>query len=153
MNKILFFIAFAISIAAPLQSIEKPGVELAIIVNKDNTLDKLSITEARLYWMRRGAQKNWASLKTIVLPVDRKGASMEKAMFYKLVVKLSESETDSYFAAKQYQSAENPPVKFASDREIIQYVADNKAAIGYVNIASLKEEDRSQVKVVCVVAE
>jgi len=138
---------------APHASIEKPAVQLAVIVNKDNPVEKLSVTEVRLLWMRRGSQKNWPALKSLVLPTDRKVACAEKSLFYKLVVKLSESETDSYFAAKQYQSAENPPLKFNSDKDIIQYVTDNKAALGYVNLASLKDDEKALIKIVCLVSE
>jgi ABC-type phosphate transport system substrate-binding protein len=153
MNKILSSLLLVAGLAVPLRSIENPSMQLAVIIHKDNALEKLSITEARLYWMRRGTQKNWATLKVMVLPVDRKGACAEKALFYKHVIKLTEAQTDSYFAAKQYQGAENPPVKLNSDREVIQYVADNKAGIGYVNLASLKDDDKNLVKVVCVVSE
>ena len=153
MNKILSSLLLVAGLAVPLQSIENPSMQLAVIIHKDNALENLSITEARLYWMRRGTQKNWATLKVMVLPVDRKGACAEKSLFYKHVIKLTEAQTDSYFAAKQYQGAENPPVKLNSDREVIQYVADNKAGIGYVNLASLKDDDKNLVKVVCVVSE
>ena len=131
----------------------KPATELVIIVNKDNPIEKLSIPEVRLYWMRRGTQKMWPTLKTTVMPVDRKGACTEKAVFYKAIIKLSEAETESYFAAKQYQSAETPPVKLASDHDVIQYVADNKAGLGFVNLASLSEAQKQSVKIVCTVSE
>jgi ABC-type phosphate transport system substrate-binding protein len=131
----------------------KPATELVVIVNNDNPIEKLSIPEVRLYWMRRGTQKMWPTLKTTVLPVDRKGACTEKTIFYKSIIKLSEAETESYFAAKQYQSAETPPIKLATDRDVIQYVADNKAGLGFVNLGSLSEAVKQSVKVVCTVSE
>jgi ABC-type phosphate transport system substrate-binding protein len=133
---------------SPLQ-----GPELAIIVNKDNPIEKLSVPEVRLYWMRRGTQKNWSTLKTMVLPTDRKTSCAEKTAFYKSIIKISEAETDAYFSAKQYQGGENPPVKFATDREIIQYVTENKAALGFVNVASLTNDNKAGIKVVCSVAQ
>lgn len=131
----------------------KPATELVIIVNKDNPIEKLSIPEVRLYWMRRGTQKMWPTLKTSVLPADRKGSCKEKDIFYKAIIKLSVAETESYFAAKQYQSAETPPVKLATDNDVIQYVADNKAGLGFVNLASLTDAVKQSVKVVCTVSE
>jgi ABC-type phosphate transport system substrate-binding protein len=132
---------------------DKPATELVVIVNKDNPVEKLSVPEVRLYWMRRGIQKTWPTLKTTVLPVDRKGTCPEKSIFYKSIIKLSESETEAYFAAKQYQSAETPPVKLASDNEVIEYVADNKAGLGFVNLASLSDATKRSVKIVCTVSE
>ena len=134
-------------------SMSPAELELAIIVNKDNPIEKLSITEARLYWMKRGAQKAWPGLKTNVLSVDRKGTSAEKTLFYKVLVKLTEAEADSYFAAKQYQSNEASPVKLNSDKDVIQYVADNKGAIAFVKASSLTGEALSQVKVVTTIKE
>lgn len=133
--------------------VAKPATELVVIVNKDNPIEKLSVPEVRLYWMRRGTQKTWPSLKTTVLPVDRKGSCLEKTIFYKAIIKLSEAETESYFAAKQYQSAETPPVKLASDQDVNQYVADNKAGLGFVNVSSLSEAAKQSIKVVCSVTE
>ncbi len=150
-----FLVLITIFFLSTNHSISKSpaALELAIIINKDNPIEKLSITEVRLYWMKRGTQKSWPGLKTTVLPVDRKGNIAEKSLFYKLVVKLSEAEVDSYFAAKQYQNSESPPVKLNSDKEVIQYVADNKGAIGFVKTASLTDELRSQVKLVVSISE
>jgi ABC-type phosphate transport system substrate-binding protein len=153
MKKYLLPLLFFFCAFAPHRAIETPAMQVAIIVNKDNPIEKLSVTEVRLLWMRRGAQKNWPTLKTLVLPTDRKGSCAEKSLFYKSIVKLSESETDSYFAAKQYQAAETPPVKFNSDKDIIQYVIDNKAGLGYINIASLKDGEKDLVKMVCLVSD
>lgn len=139
--------------AAVTQGQRPNAIELSVIVHKDNPIEKLSITEVRNYWMRRGAQKAWPALKTSVMPVDRKGASNEKGMFYKKVVGLAEADVEAYFAAKQYQSAESPPVKMGSDREVIEYVSANKGALGFVNSATLSAEDRQAVKVVCAVAD
>lgn len=154
-NVFSFLVLSAIFFLFTNQTVSKSpaALELAIIVHKDNPIEKLSITEVRLYWMKRGTQKSWPGLKTTVLPVDRKGNIAEKSLFYKLVVKLSEAEVDSYFAAKQYQNSESPPVKLNSDKEVIQYVAENKGAIGFVKTASLTDELRSQVKLVTSLTE
>lgn len=125
--------------------------EIAIIVNSENPVDKLSITEARNYWMRKGAQKIWPGLKLSVLPVDRKNACDEKTIFYTKLVGLAEADVESYFAAKQYQNAEKPPVKFSTDSDIINYVAENKAALGFVATQSVKGDVK--VKVVLTVAQ
>jgi ABC-type phosphate transport system substrate-binding protein len=151
MKKIILLLAF---LALQISHGQKPpALELSIIVHKDNPVEKTSITEVRNYWMRRGAQKAWPILKTTVLPVDRKSTTPEKAVFYKKVVALSEADVEAYFAAKQYQSAESPPVKTATDRDVIQYVSDNRGAIGFINSGSLTDADKQAVKVVCLVVE
>lgn len=150
MKKIVVLILIALFIPSTNYSGSEIPLELdvAIIVNNNNPVEKLSVTEVRLFWMKRGTQKVWPGLKTNVLPVDRKGSSPEKTLFYKIVVKLTEAEVDSYFAAKQYQSNEAPPVKLNSDKEVLQYVTDNKGAIGFVKASSLTSEWISGVKVI-----
>jgi hypothetical protein len=66
---------------------------------------------------------------------------------------LSEAEVDSYFAAKQYQNSEPPPVKLNSDNEVIEYVANNKGAIAFVKASLLTDEIRSRVKLVTSISE
>jgi ABC-type phosphate transport system substrate-binding protein len=150
-----FLILSLIFFLSPNHTISKspPALELAVIVHKDNPIEKLSITEVRLYWMKRGTQKSWPGLKTTVLPVDRKGNVAEKTLFYKHIIKLSEAEVDSYFAAKQYQNSEPPPVKLNSDNEVIEYVANNKGAIAFVKASLLTDEIRSRVKLVTSISE
>ena len=45
-------------------------------------------------------------------------------------------------------NAEMPPIVFNNDAEIIEYVANNIGAIGYVNMNSLNSEDKLKVKIV-----
>lgn len=149
MKKSIFIFTWALAAMAFAPTHSTQTLEVVVIVNGSNPTEKLFPTEVRNYWMRRGTFKSWSSLKTTVLPVDRKGKSPEKATFYSKIVALNEADVEAYFAAKQYQNAETPPVKFASDKDIISYVAENRGAIGFVNASSLTDETMPKVKVVC----
>lgn len=111
--------------------------DVVVIVNARNPLEKMTATEVRNYWMRKGAQRIWPGLNEGVKPADRKSSCEERDTFYKRMIGLSQMEIESYFAAKQYQNADQPPKKFASDAEILAYVAEHVGAIGFVSRSSL----------------
>lgn len=132
--------------------VDSPAPELAIIVNPQNSVEKLTLTQVKSYWMRKGAQKMWPQLNIITDPVDRKDNSEEKSTFYAKVIGLPEADVETYFSAKQYQSGEKPPVRLSSDDEIINYVMEHKGAIGFVKSSSVTGDKQGKVKIVFTLA-
>ncbi|MFZ6012668.1 MAG: hypothetical protein ACOYXT_20150 [Bacteroidota bacterium] len=147
MKTLILLVAFV-----GLSSWKPAASELAIIVNPQNNVEKLTLTQVKSYWMRKGAQKTWPQLNIVTDPVDRKDKSEEKALFYTKVIGLGEADVEAYFSAKQYQSGEKPPVRLSSDEEIINYVTEHKGAIAFVKAASLVGDKTSKVKVVFTLA-
>ncbi|HZX74493.1 MAG TPA: hypothetical protein VFE57_08740 [Cyclobacteriaceae bacterium] len=124
--------------------------EIAIIVNKENNVDKLSSGEVKLYWLRK-IKKRWPDLNKNIKPADRKSKCAEQDAFYSKVLSMSASDVETYFTQKQYESAEKPQDKFASDSDMINFIAEEAGAIGYVNTASLTAEAKAKVKVVLII--
>jgi ABC-type phosphate transport system substrate-binding protein len=150
------FIVLLITLTAnlPINGTTAPaGIELAIILNKDNPTEKLNPAEVKDYWLRRGVKKKWKTSSAPVMPLDRKAKCPERELFYAKVLTLGVEDVEAYFAAKQYQSAEAPPEKFATDKDVIDYVSSHPGAIGFVNKNSLVGELSSAVKTVCVIAQ
>lgn len=127
-----------------------PSTELAIIVNKENTVEKLTVGEVKLYWLRK-IKKRWPDLNKNIKPVDRKGGNPEQDAFYAKVLGMSAADVETYFSQRQYEAAEKPQDKFSSDAAIIDFVAEEAGAIGFVNSASLSGEAKAKVKVVLLV--
>jgi len=125
------------------------GPELAIIINKENPVEKLTTGEVKLYWLRK-IKKRWPDLNKNIKPVDRKTKNADQDAFYAKVLGMSASDVETYFNAKQYESGEKPQDKFASDAAIIDFIAEEPGAIGFVNIASLTPEAKARVKVVLI---
>jgi len=138
---ILFFTLSAFAPAAP---------EIAIIVNKENTVEKLTAGEVKLYWLRK-IKKRWPELNKNIKPVDRKTSNPEQDAFYAKVLGMSAADVETYFSQRQYESAEKPQDKLASDAAIIDFVAEEAGAIGFVNTASLTADAKSKVKIVLLV--
>lgn len=127
-----------------------PAAEIAIIVNKENTIEKLTTGEAKLYWLRK-IKKRWPDLNKNIKPVDRKSANPEQEAFYAKVLGMSATDVETYFSQRQYEAAEKPQDKFNSDAQVIDFVAEEAGAIGFVNTASLTAEAKAKVKVVLIV--
>lgn len=124
--------------------------EIAIIVSKDNTVDKLTAGEVKLYWLRK-IKKRWPDINKNIKPVDRKSKCAEQETFYDVVLGMSSADVETYFTQKQYENAEKPQDKLASDAAIIDFVADEAGAIGFVSTSSLTAEAKAKVKVVLII--
>jgi len=123
------------------------SVGLAVIVNKDNPVNTLTTGEVKLYWMRK-IKSRWPVINKNIRPVDHKTKCPEQETFYWKVLSMTSDEVETYFMTKQYQNAQKPQDKFVSDKDIVDFVADEIGAIGYVNLSNLSPEARSKVKVV-----
>ncbi len=146
--KTIFFIVAMLSVT--LTAFAPAANDIAVIVNKENPVDKLSAGEVKLYWLRK-IKKRWPELNKNIKPVDRKTKCAEQDAFYSKVLGMSASDVETYFSAKQYESGEKPQDKLASDAAIIDFVAEEAGAIGFVSTASLTAEAKAKVKVVLIV--
>jgi ABC-type phosphate transport system substrate-binding protein len=138
--------SFLMSFAPPV----KPKVEIAIIINAANPSGKMGADFVKNFWLRRFV-KRWKETNKSVLPADRKNKCAEQDVFYSTVLGLPADAVESYLAARQYQNGDSPIQKFTSDADMIAYVGREIGAIGYVNAASVSENDK-EVKVVLVVS-
>lgn len=129
----------------------KPNASsIVVIVNPANPITALSAGETKLYWLRK-IKKRWPTLNKNIKPADRKSKCTEQDIFYSKVLAMTANDVETYFTQKQYENAEKPQDKFTSDAEIINFVANEMGAIGFVNAASLTGEAKSKVKEVLTV--
>ncbi len=126
------------------------GPELAVVINKDNPVDKLTAGEVKLFWLRK-IKKRWRISIKNIKPADRKTKTAEQDAFYTKVLGMSANDVETYFTQKQYESGEKPQDKFTTDGAIIDFVGEEAGAIGFVNTAALTPEARTKVKVVLVI--
>ncbi|TAG55254.1 MAG: hypothetical protein EAZ27_07425 [Cytophagales bacterium] len=152
MKKNILLFIFVINLTLLTSFIQNKDLDqsVVIIVNKENPIEKLSVSEIKLYWLRK-VKKRWTELNKNIKPVDRKGKSSEQEAFYKKVLKMSAIDVESYFSQKQYESAEKPQDKFSSDKDIIDFVSEQEGAIGFINSNSVNSEIKSKVKIVATI--
>jgi ABC-type phosphate transport system substrate-binding protein len=127
-----------------------PKVEIAIIINAANPVNKMGADFVKNYWLRRFV-KRWKETNKGILPVDRKFKGPEQDLFYNAVLGLPSDAVETYLSARQYQSGDTPPEKLASDSDVINFISKEVGAIGYVNAASISENDKN-VKIILVLS-
>jgi ABC-type phosphate transport system substrate-binding protein len=127
----------------------KPKIEIAIIINAANPIAKLGTDFVKNFWLRRFV-KRWKEINKNIAPVDRKNKCAEQEVFYNAVLGLPANAVEAYLSARQYQNGDSPIQKFATDADIISYVGREPGAIGYVNAASVSENDKD-VKIILIV--
>ena len=149
MKKIVILSIFCLTASCLLSFDFRPTTaaeRIVIIVHKDNPVATLSASEVKLYYLRR-IKKRWPGIDKNIRPVDRKKKCDERDAFYS-IIGLNESQIEQYFVNKQLQNAERPPDKFATETEMIAFVAEEIGAIGYIKASSVTPEILAKVKIV-----
>lgn len=110
-----------------------PGVadDLVVIANPASGVERLSRDDAVNIFM--GRYKKLPS-GVSALPLDQAG---EKAAFYRALLGKELPEIRSYWARLVFSGQSAPPRQLDSAEEVIEVVASNKGAIGYVDRKSV----------------
>ncbi|TAF72737.1 MAG: hypothetical protein EAZ53_14875 [Bacteroidetes bacterium] len=127
------------------------GGTLAIIVNKENKISEMTEGQIKLIWLKR-IKKRWAEINKAIRPADRKKKCTEKEAFYDKILSMQPDEVELYFAKIQFENAEKPQEKLNSDQEMIQYISEEIGGIGYVNLNSISDKDKENIKIVFTIA-
>lgn len=144
---ILIFILLIMNGSLPVYA----NPDAYIIIHKDNMTQKISRSMLRMIFL--GKLIEWPhgeKINPVNLLLDRK----ERAMLDTQVLGLSLVKVQQYWV-KQVVSNENltPPMVLNSDEAVLQYVANNKNAIGYIYDKNLTKEFSEKVKIVFVIKE
>lgn len=150
MKKFLLFIPL-LMLAMIFQSFISGGSDVLVIVNKDNPVNEISAGEAKLLWLRK-VKKRWPEINKNIRPAGYKSNNAAQTAFYSKVLNMSAADVETYFTQKQYENAEKPQDKFASENDLVNFVGDEVGAIGFVSAGSLSAADKAKVKVVCTIA-
>lgn len=123
------------------------GESIVVIVNKDNPVEKLTVSEVKLYFTRK-IKKRWPGFEKNIRPATRKTKCAERDTFYRNVLSMTDEGVEEYFTNKQLQNAERPPDKFTSEADLVNFVAEEPGAIGFIKASSWNDELKSKVKAV-----
>ena len=126
----------------------RPDDNLVIIVSSKNPIGTLTPSQAKDIYLRK-ASKRWKEMNVNIIPLDVRGESESKNTFLSKVLQMSKVEMYRYFAEREYQNQEQPPIRLYSDTDIIKFVQENSSAIGYVMNSSIA--DATGVKIICSV--
>ncbi len=93
------------------------------------------LSKANLKKMYLGKMKSWPDGSKVVLTVLKSGD--DHKAFLKGKVGKSESQFKSYWKKKVFTGKGVMPKNFASDTDLLSFIASNPGAIGYVSEGSL----------------
>jgi ABC-type phosphate transport system substrate-binding protein len=111
-----------------------PSISLAnmihVVVNKGNPLKAL--TEQQVIDLYMGRLEYFPNGR-IVVKIDAAGNSKLRESFYGKLVNMSVPEVNAYWARLLFSGRATPPMSVSNNDEVLQIVADNPNAIGYVD--------------------
>lgn len=119
------FLTLAFSVAPAL-------AETIIIVNPANPVSEISAKELKaIYKMKKS---NWDSGEAILAVNLAPGNAVREEFSNKYLGK-NTKKMEEYYLKRALSGKGQPPKSFATEKEIISFVASNTGAIGYVSAA------------------
>lgn len=120
-----------LSLVSGLPAETTTAADVAIVVNRDNNVNNLTMPELRKIF--RGERQYWRSDSPIVLLMHAPGAR-ERAVILRSVLQMSEDEYTQFWVAKIMRAeASFPPTAVFSYAMIGEGIRGNPGAIGYVS--------------------
>jgi ABC-type phosphate transport system substrate-binding protein len=127
----LLGLTFGIALLVPLGSVfAESHAAYVVIVNPNNpltTLDRKFLEEAFLKKATR-----WPS-DTVIRPVDLVSSSPVRRQFTEDVLKRPVEAVKGYWQQRIFSGRDVPPPELDTDGEVVKYVLQYEAAIGYVS--------------------
>lgn len=114
-------------VAAP-RAVSAQGYQ--VVVNAENPVTSMTTAELSRLFQKRTTRWDDGGA---VLPVDLPEGSSVRAAFSERVHGRPVSAIKVYWARQIYSGRGVPPIEKSSDAEVLQYVAANPNAIGYVS--------------------
>lgn len=103
---------------------------IVVITHADNK--EIGLSKNKLAQIYLGKLKHYSHggrIKAVDLPRDSKIYKK----FYKIVVKKSNAALNRYWSKLRFTGKAKAPKKLATDREVLNWVANTRGAIGYVD--------------------
>ncbi len=127
MKMLIVHITLCIALIAvvPVQAQEP----LAIVVNKNNPVDK--ITRSELIDLFMGKYVAFPD-DSIATPVELTGEHLTKISFYQGLVGMPLSRVNAYWSRLHFTGRKRTAVFKNNETELINYIASNEHAIGYM---------------------
>lgn len=105
------------------------AAEVIVIANKDVTTG--SIDRASLSDIFLGKKTLWDKNSKIVLSVLKNGAIHDQ--FLNIYIGKTSAQFQSYWNKILFTGAGTPPTAFKTEKELVDFVAKTKGAIGYID--------------------
>jgi phosphate transport system substrate-binding protein len=134
---LLFAALFSSSGMNALPTAVPNGEALAVIVNKSNPLDNVSLTELRKIFM--GEQTRWPSGNRVTVVMRQPGQD-ERATALQLIYRMSERDFNRYFLRGTFTGeTQSVPKTVAAAAGVRKFVFNVPGAIGYLRASEVDD--------------
>ncbi len=116
---------------------------MVVVVNPQSGIDQLSKSQVINIFL--GHHREFPNGQPAI-PADLAPSNSEKSQFYRLLVNKDLDQLAAYWARLVFAGNTQPPIQMSSVQDEIQFVANNKSAIAYMD----KRHVDPRVKVVLV---
>jgi hypothetical protein len=116
----------AILLAAGVRGAAGP---LVVIVHPDSGITQMTRAEVGRLFL--GSQKRLAS-GLVALPVEPLSPALDRVRFYQMLLHLPLPQVRSYWAQLYFSAQAQPPRQAKDNQEVLEIVAANKGAVGFV---------------------
>lgn len=127
-----FFLLFFSSMAVLTFGAEDP---LVLVVSLENNIGEISPEELKSIYLKD--KKNWQD-GTPILPIDL-GQPEAQERFSRIILKKNLREVKIYWMQQIFTGRAAPPLIVKDDREVKEWIASNRGAIGYIHSKSLDD--------------
>jgi hypothetical protein len=103
--------------------------EFKLVVNASNPADEMPKKQVSRFFLKK--EKTWPN-GLVVAPVDQLTSSPIREVFSKVVHGKRAQAIENYWQKLIFSGSGTPPLKLASDEEILEFILYNVGAIGYV---------------------
>lgn len=117
------------------------GAEVVVISSTRNTIDHVSRDDVSYIFM--GRYRKWPDGST-AHPLDLDADSPIRKTFYRQLVDKSLEEINAYWARLVFAGRTTPPVETRGQEELLEKVANNPQAIGYIDRAYLNRSAQAR---------
>jgi len=135
-SRIISLFCLLMFVCIPLQA----NAELVVIISAHNEVEQLSREQVINIFM--GRYRKLPNGQTVI-PFDIGGDTTERRDFYKKLLDKSLADINAYWARLTFSGRTTPPSSMRSQAEILDIVASNRFAIGYIDKKNL--DDRVKV--------
>jgi ABC-type phosphate transport system substrate-binding protein len=119
-----------LGLASPVVSAEQEAPPFRVIVHPNNPINSASEDLLTDIFLKR--RKEWQDGEA-ARPVDQKRDSETRKKFSSSVLHRSVAAVKSYWQQLIFAGRELPPPELESDEAVVQYVVNNRGAVGYVS--------------------
>ena len=133
-----------LSILAVPAAVQAQNDEVAIVGHPGTTPESIAAKDLARIFLKK--KTKWPDGRAAE-PVDQKRAPELRRVFSEQILGMSVDMVESHWQAQVFSGRNTPPLAFASDAEVLDYVRRTPGAVGYVSGAT----STSGVKLIRVV--